>query len=117
MKIIKELGSLAAPLILALMLLAPPLAVCAETQYVSDKLIITMRSGEGIDYKIIKVLHTGTPVEIIEGGDKYLKVRAEGAEGWVLKQYITKEIPKTTVISGLKGEIERSNAPGLMTSR
>ena len=109
MKIIKGLRPLTAPLILALILASAPLAAGADTQYVSDKLIITMRSGAGGDYKILKTLHTGTPVEILEEADKYYKVRTKDAkEGWVLKQYITAELPKAAVISGLKREIERS---------
>ena len=111
MKIIKYHKLRSALLILALILTAPPLSFSADTQYVSDKLIITMRSGAGGDYKIIKTLHTGTPVEVLEETDKYYKVRTKDArEGWVLKQYITAELPKATVISGLLKEIERSKA-------
>ena len=70
--------------------------VCAQTQYVSDELVITLREGQGSQYKIIKMLKTGTPLEIIEESDPYLKVRTEkGDEGWVLNQYITEETPKT----------------------
>ncbi len=81
-------------------------SVYADTQYVSDKLIITMRTGMGGEYKIIRTLKTGTPVEVIEESDQYYKVEtADGEEGWVLKRYITTETPKTTIISRLKGEI------------
>ncbi len=111
MKIIPGLVSLAVPLILALIIVSPQLAIGADTRYVSDKLIITMRSGAGGDYKILKTLHTGTPVEILEEGDKYYKVRTKDTtEGWVLKQYITAEIPKAAIISGLKKKLERSKA-------
>lgn len=82
----------------------------AETQYVSDQLIITMREGQGNEYKIIKMLKTGTPLEVIEESEQYLKVRTEsGNEGWVLKQYVTKEIPKPEIIAGLKKERDRLN--------
>ena len=40
--------------------------VWADTQYVSDKLIITMRDGKSTDFKIIKTLKTGTPVDVLE---------------------------------------------------
>jgi SH3 domain protein len=84
--------------------------VCAETQYVSDQLVITMREGRGNEYKIIKMLKTGTPLEIIDEGEKYLKVRTEdGSEGWVLKQYVTKDIPKPEIIAGLEKEIDLLN--------
>ena len=84
--------------------------VCAKTQYVSDKLIITLREGKGSEYKIINMLKTGTPLEIIEEGDLYLKVRTErGDEGWVLKQYVTEETPKPEIIAGLEKKIARLN--------
>jgi SH3 domain protein len=83
---------------------------CAETQYVSDQLIVTMREGQGSEYKIIKMLKAGTPLEIIEESEQYLKVRTEsGNEGWVLKQYVTEEIPKPKIIAGLEKEIDLLN--------
>jgi SH3 domain protein len=80
----------------------------AKTQYVSDELLITLREGKGNEYKIIKTLRTGTPLEILEETEHYLKVHTEeGLEGWVLKQYITSETPKAKIISGLRQEIDR----------
>jgi len=82
--------------------------VDAKTQYVSDQLIINMREGKGNEYKIIKMLTAGTPLEIIEESQQYLKVRTQnGQEGWVLKQYITLETPKKEIIAGLEKEIAR----------
>ena len=84
--------------------------VCAETQYVSDQLVITLREGQGNEYKIIKMLKTGTPLEIIEESEQYFKVRTmSGSEGWVLKQFITGERPKPEIIAGLEKEIDRLN--------
>jgi len=82
--------------------------VFAEIKYVSDQRMITFREGQGNQYKIIKMLKTGTPLEIIEESEQYLKVRTEsGSEGWVLKQYITGETPKPVIIAGLEKEIDR----------
>ena len=84
--------------------------VFAEIKYVSDQRMITFREGQGNQYKIIKMLKTGTPLEIIEESEQYLKVRTEsGSEGWVLKQYITGETPKPVIIAGLEKEIDRLN--------
>jgi len=92
---------------LILIIIAPVFAH-AETQYVSDNLIITMRSGAGGDYKIIKTLKTGTPVEILEDAGEYYRVKTkDGKEGWALKRYITAETPKPIIIAGLKRKIER----------
>src|SRR4030042_5612234 len=72
----------------------------AKTQYVSDELVIHLREGKGNEYKIIKMLRNGTPLNILEEAEQYLKVRTEeGLEGWVLKQYITSETPKTAIIA------------------
>jgi SH3 domain protein len=90
-------------LVLGLILIAMPSSVYADTRYVSDKLIITMRTGAGNEYKIIKTLETGAPVEVLEETGKHYKVRTkDGKEGWVLRQYIVADIPKTIIISGLK---------------
>jgi len=84
--------------------------VYAETQYVSDKLLITMREGKGNEYKIIKMLETDTPLEIIEKSEHYLKVRTQsGSEGWVLRQYVTRKIPKPEIIAGLEKKIALLN--------
>ncbi len=83
----------------------------AETQYVSDKLVITMREGQGNEYKIIKTLRSGTPVEVIEEEETYMRVRTEDEkEGWVLKRFITHDTPKPIIIAGLKGKIEKLKA-------
>jgi len=83
---------------------------CAETEYVSDQLTITLREGQGNEYKIIKMLKTGTPLEILEESEQYLKVRTEnGSEGWVLKRYVSKETPKLNIIADMEKEIDRLN--------
>jgi len=83
----------------------------ADKRYVSDMLIITLRTGQGQEYKVIKTLKTDTPVEVLEESESYLRVRTdEGEEGWVAKQYITTEVPKPVIIEGLKEETIKLNA-------
>jgi len=83
----------------------------ADRKYVSDMLLITLRAGEGREYRVIKTLKTDTPVEVLEESEDYLRVRTdEGEEGWVAKQYITSEVPKSVIIEGLKKEASRLNA-------
>ncbi|MEN8686217.1 MAG: TIGR04211 family SH3 domain-containing protein, partial [Desulfuromonadales bacterium] len=90
---------------LTLLMLSSGQAI-ADKQYVSDELIITLRRGEGDEYKILKMLKTGTPLEILqEGKADYVFVRTpNGTEGWVKKQYLTNETPKPTVIAHLEKE-------------
>lgn len=80
----------------------------AETQYVSDKLIITLREGKGEGFKAIRRLKTDTPVEVLQQDGRYLKVRTkEGEEGWVAKQYISPNKPKVEIIIELRKEINQ----------
>ena len=83
----------------------------ADRRYVSDMLIITLRTGKGQEYKVIKTLKTDTPVEVLEESEGYLRVRTdEGEEGWVAEQYISSEVPKSVIIRGLKKETSTLNA-------
>jgi SH3 domain protein len=82
--------------------------VQAETRYVSDQVFITLRRGAGTEYKILKNLKTGTPMEILEDGEEWIMVRLnDGTEGYVLRQYVTPDLPKATVIARLQQEKER----------
>ena len=77
----------------------------AETRYVSDQLVITMRQGKTNQHKILRTLKTGTPLEILEEDESYLKVRTtDGLEGYVLNQYISTDSPKQGIIKRLEGE-------------
>jgi SH3 domain protein len=82
----------------------PTISAFADTRYVVDELIITMRLGKGTGFKILKSLKTGTAVEVLEDEDKsYLKVRtSDGVEGYVLRQYISKNPPKAKRIEELE---------------
>jgi len=83
----------------------------AERRYVSDRLVITLREGQGKEYRRIRALKTGTPVEVLEEDGRYLMVRTEeGKVGWVAKQYISSKIPKPVIIAGLKQETKRLKA-------
>ena len=78
-------------------------SAAADTRYVSDELIITLRQGKSTDYKIIKTLKSGTPLEVLEEDKPYLKVRtADGVEGYVLSQYITTRAPNSQRIEELE---------------
>ena len=77
----------------------------ADTRYVGDQLVITLRLGKSTNHKILKTLKTGTPMEVLEEGQSYLKVRtSDGIEGYVLRQYISSNPPKTQRIDELKIE-------------
>lgn len=74
---------------LFLLCLLTTLPAMAKTLYVSDQLEIYMRAGKGTDYKIIRALPSGTPLEILETSKGYVRARApSGTTGWVLRRFL-----------------------------
>jgi SH3 domain protein len=68
--------------------------VLADTRYVTDQLQITMRTGQSTRYKIIKMLPSGTPVELISSDPStgYSQIRTEdGTVGYVLTNQLLSE--------------------------
>ncbi|MFO7813610.1 MAG: TIGR04211 family SH3 domain-containing protein [Pelovirga sp.] len=85
-------------------LLAGP--ATAETRYISDTLLVTVRSNTTNDYQILGRLSSNAPVTILgEQGNFYRLRTADGIEGYVAKQYITAEPPKTLIIEQLQAQI------------
>lgn len=86
-----------------------PLPAQAETAYVSDRLVINLRS-EQTDGSIVATLRSDDQIEIIEKSGKNIRVTTrDGKTGWTRNQYITTIQPKHFIILGLKKEITRLN--------
>ena len=80
-------------------------SVMADTRYVDDLLVITLRQGKSSKHRILRTLKTGTALEVLEEDESYLKVRtADGLEGFVLRQYISTSPPKKQLIKRLEGK-------------
>lgn len=79
---------------LALALLIP-ITGMAATKYVSDRLVITLRTNQGNQFQIIKTLPSGTLLTVLEQTSTgYTRVRtADGTEGWVRTQYLSDDPP------------------------
>jgi SH3 domain protein len=77
------------------LLLLVPVTGMAATKYVSDQLVITLRTGQGNQFQIIKTLPSGTLLTILqETNTGYTQVRtADGTEGWVRTQYLSEDPP------------------------
>lgn len=63
-------------------------AQAQTTAYVTDALEITMRSGQGNDFRIIRLLTSGTQVEVLERGDDWTRVQIGNSQGWVRSLYL-----------------------------
>jgi SH3 domain protein len=85
-------------------------SVFADTRYVSDRLIISVRDGQDQNAAVLGYIETGAAVDILEEKEEFLRIRTEdGIEGWVRTQYIILEKPKVLIIENLKDEIRTLN--------
>ncbi len=91
-------------------LMLPILVQAQNVQYVSDQLIITMRTGQGSQYQILKTLPSGTRLEVLETNDDtgYAKVRiADGTEGWVLTRFLSLEPIAREKLAAAQSKLQR----------
>ena len=75
------------------LVLGPVTSAMAETRYVSDRLETQMRSGKGTQFRILRMLPSGTALEVLEVDQEngYTRVRTPGGvEGWVLSRFLMK---------------------------
>jgi len=93
-------------LVLSLFIITAP-AARAATLYVKPSSEITMRRGQGTDFKVIAVIKNGTPVELLSSVDDWAKVQLEsGKQGWVLKRFLSPDPPLGEQVQQLQREKE-----------
>jgi SH3 domain protein len=80
----------------------------ARTMYVSDVFEIVMRSDKSTQSKIIRLLPTGTSVEVIdETDDSWATIELpDGTTGYVLKRYLISRLPYRLTAERLREEVE-----------
>lgn len=94
-----------ATLLLALAVTVPALA---ETRWVGDELIITLRKGQGNQYQILRTLNTGTALEVLEDDGEFTRVRTpKGTEGWVRARYLKTEPVAADRLVQAQAQIEK----------
>ena len=79
--------------ILLFVLLVSTSQLIADTRYVVDELIITVRSGRTNSHQIVKLLRSGAKIDVLseleEDGKQYAFIQAGDVTGWVLSQYLS----------------------------
>jgi SH3 domain protein len=85
----------------------------AQTRYVSDRLEITLRSGTSTQHSIVRMLPSGTRLEVLEtdAAAGYSRVRtADGVEGWVLTRYLMDQPAAREQVAAAVNRVENLNA-------
>jgi len=83
------------PILLTLVLLgALPINLQAETVYITDSLLVGLHEEKSIDSAILKVLPTGTALEVVSRDNDFVNVRdPKGVTGWVSNNYLISNNP------------------------
>ena len=77
----------------------------AETVYVIDHLAVGVHENKTLNSPIIKVLPTGTALEVLEREEAFVKVRTDdGLEGWVDKNYVMEDKPSQLALLELEAK-------------
>ena len=78
-----------------------------KTAYVSDVLILTVRTGPGKTFEIFKTIESNEQLLILEEKGNYSKIQlSNGDIGWVQSQYLTFKTPDNIIIAKLKRKIQ-----------
>jgi len=67
----------------------------ADKAYVTDSFEITLRTGPSNENRIIAMLFSGRPLDVLgtEGEWSQVKVLDDGKEGWVISRYLVTRLP------------------------
>ena len=98
--------------VLMLLLLLPGAGVFAqETQYISDMVLVPVRSGAGANYRIVnRGLPSGTALLVLDQSEdgEWAEIETRGGtRGWIPTQYLQKDPPAGLLINDLRLELER----------
>ena len=98
-------------LVTAVLIATAPQSVAQETQYISDMVLVPVRSGAGTDYRIVnRGLPSGTALLVYDLSDdgEWTKIETRGGtRGWIPTQYLQKEPPAGLLINDLRLELEQ----------
>ena len=98
-------------LLTAVLIATAPQSVAQETQYISDMVLVPVRSGPGTDYRIVNLgLPSGTALLVYDLSDdgEWTEIETRGGtRGWIPTQYLQKEPPAGLLINDLRLELEQ----------
>ena len=81
----------------AVLIATAPQSVAQETQYISDMVLVPVRSGPSTDYRIVnRGLPSGTALLVYDLSDdgEWTEIETRGGtRGWIPTQYLQKEPP------------------------
>ncbi len=84
----------------------------AETSWVDDQVRLNLRTGPGSQFRIVGSVETGDSVQILNRGDGWIEVRAEGKSGWVPEGFLKSEPPAVVKLARIETETAELRSRG-----
>jgi SH3 domain protein len=82
------------------------LPATAESAWVRGEVRLNLRSGPGNQYRILGVVKTGDPLQVMQRGENWTQIRtAAGEEGWIPGGYLDAQPPPTLRLEELEVEV------------
>lgn len=101
-------------LILLTLSLAASAAMAQQTQYISDRILVPVRSGAGGEYRIInRGLPSGTALTVFETSEDGVWTEIEtrgGTRGWVRNQYLQAEPPAALQLADMETQLQEARS-------
>ena len=98
-------------LLLTVNLVSLPTANAQDTQYISDMVLVPVRSEAGTEFRIVnRGLPSGTPLRVYRESDdgEWTEVETRGGtRGWIPTQHLQKEPPAGLLINDMRLELEQ----------
>ena len=95
----------------ATVLIAPTATLGQDQRFITDRILVPIRSGAGGDYRILnKGLPSGTAVTVFSLSDDEVWAEVEtagGTRGWLRAQYLQTETPTTLELGALEEAFSR----------
>ena len=96
---------------LGLVTLLLALPALSERAWIKDELRINLRTGPGVQFRIMGRLKTGDAVEILERGEGWTKIRvAEFGDGWIPEGYLAPAPPARLRLDQSESQTEELRA-------
>jgi uncharacterized protein YgiM (DUF1202 family) len=76
--------------------------------YVSDNLIITVRSNPGLEFRVVDQLTSNEKVDLLKTEKSWAQISYNNKKGWVVERFLTEEMPDSIQIAELKKTVKKT---------
>ena len=89
----------------------------AERAWVKDEVRLNVRTGPGLQYRIVGAATTGDSLDVLSKTREWTQVRGKDMEGWIPVGYLQSDPPARVILEKFKSESEQlTSSHGALTT-